>query len=495
MTPAGTYTSLGAFIDAVDQRGDVKRIDGADWNLEVGCLTELSAETDGPLLLFDTFSGFPAGYRVASNVINTPRRLAIALGLAPDKHPIDLVRLLRERRNRLKPIPPVEVPDGPALECRQPEGSIDLKAFPVPKWHEHDGGRYIGTGDLVVLRDPDSDWVNCGVYRVCLQGSDRLSLWIIGAKHGRIIAERYWQRGQAAPVAVVLGCDPATWTAGYSATPAGSSEYAYAGALHGEPVRVVRGRCTGLPFPAEADIVVEGEIPPPSVETVEEGPFGEWPGYYTHQGRECVIRVKAIWHRPKPILLGIPPLRPFSATGSHTTYGIPLSAVELWDHLERGGITDVCGVWGHNNTLLFVISLKQRYAGHAKQALLSAAGFRSGASMYSMAVTVDEDIDPTNLQEVVWAICTRADPASAIEIVQGAWASNLDPRLSPARKASGETTVGRMLIDACRPFHWKDDFPRTNVFSRELRQATAAKWRHVLDNLTAEDRPSARASG
>jgi len=103
--------------------------------------------------------------------------------------------------------------------------------------------------------------------------------------------------------------------------------------------------------------------------------------------------------------------------------------------------------------------------------------------MYSMVVAVDDDIDPTNLREVVWAICTRADPAQAVELLKGAWASPLDPRLSPARQASGDTTVGRMLIDACKPFHWKDDFPRTNVFSAEFRQTTAEKWKDVLGNL------------
>jgi UbiD family decarboxylase len=478
-----TPKSLQEFVDAVEALGDVTRIEGADWNLEVGCLTELSCEVDGPLLLFDDFKDSPSGYRVASNVINTPRRLAVAMGLPPDKHPIDLVRLLRDRRKRLDPLPPEEVPDGPVLECCQPEGSVNLGLFPVPKWHEHDGGRYMGTGDMVVLRDPESDWVNCGVYRACLQGPDLLSLWVIGMKHGRIILERWWERGQAAPVAIVLGCDPATWTSGYSAMPAGVSELAYAGALHGEPLRVVRTPRTGLPVPAEAEIVVEGEIPPPTEESVQEGPFGEWPGYYTHQGRECVVRVKAVWHRPRPILLGVPPLRPFTEHGNHPAYGVPLSAVELWDHLERAGVTDVQGVWGHNNTLMLVVSLKQRYAGHSKQALMTAAGFRSGASMYSMVVAVDEDIDPTNLREVMWAICTRADPATAVELLKGAWASPLDPRLSPARKASGETTVGRMLIDACKPFHWKEAFPRTNVFSPEMRRLTADKWREVLGNL------------
>jgi len=473
--------SLGAFVEQVDVLGDVTRIDGADWNLEVGCLTELSCEVDGPLLLFDRFAGLPEGHRVASNVINTARRLAVAMGLPPDNHPIELVRLLRDRRKKLRPVHPEVVSDGPVLECRQPEP--DLEQFPAPKWHEHDGGRYIGTGDLVVLRDPESEWVNVGVYRACLQGPDKMSLWVIRAKHGRIILERWWQRGQAAPVAVVLGCDPATWTSGYSATPAGSSEFAYAGALHGEPLRVVKGPLTGLPVPAQAEIVVEGEVPPPSVETVEEGPFGEWPGYYTHHGRECVVRANAVWHRPKPILMGIPPLRPFTERGNHPSYGIPLSAVELWDHLERAGVTDVQGVWGHNNTLMLVVSLQQRYAGHSKQALMTAAGFRSGASMYSMVVAVDDDVDPTDLREVIWAICTRADPAQAVELVKNAWASPLDPRLSPAKKASGDTTVGRMLIDACRPFHWKDEFPRTNVFDSELRRVTAEKWKALLPNL------------
>jgi len=480
---SSTPKSLGAFVVEVDKLGDVKRINGADWNLEVGCLTELSCEVDGPLLLFDSFAGSPPGFRVASNVINTPRRLAVAMGLPRDKHPIDLVRLLRERRRELKPLAPEVAPDGPVLECHQDEGAVNLELFPAPKWHEQDGGRYIGTGDMVVLRDPDSDWVNCGVYRACLQGPNRLSLWVIGAKHGRMILERYWQRGQAAPVAIVLGCDPATWTAGYSATPPGASELSYAGALHGEPLQVVRAPRTGLPVPAESEIVVEGEIPSPEVETVEEGPFGEWPGYYTHHGRECVVHVKAVWHRPRPILMGVPPLRPFTERGNHPSYGIPLSAVELWDHLERGGVTDVQGVWGHNNTLMFVISLKQRYAGHAKQALMAASGFRSGASMYSMVVAVDDDIDPTDLRQVIWAICTRADPAQAVELLKGAWASPLDPRLSPAKQASGETTVGRMLIDACKPFHWKDAFPRTNVFSTEFRQTTAEKWKSVLGNL------------
>ena len=244
------HQTLDEFITAADAVGEVRFVEGASWDLEVGCLAELSSEVEGPLLLFDAFEGFPRGYRVCTNSVRTPRRFALALDFPLDTHPVDLVRLWRERRQRFQPLAPMVVDDGPVLECQQDGSAVDLTCFPVPRWHEHDGGRYLGTGDLVVLRDPDGGWVNVGVYRACLQGPDRLSLWIIHTKHGRILAERHWRQGRAAPVALVLGCDPVTWSCGYLAPPFGVSEYDYAGALHGRPLPVIELPATGLPVPA-----------------------------------------------------------------------------------------------------------------------------------------------------------------------------------------------------------------------------------------------------
>jgi len=129
-------------------------VEGANWDLEVGCLAELSCEMDGPLLLFDGFEGYPRGYRVSTNSVRTPRRFALAMDFPLDAHPVDLVRLSRERRERFQPLAPTVVADGPGLECQQEYGGVDVTRFPVPRWHEHDGGRYLGTGDLVILRDP-----------------------------------------------------------------------------------------------------------------------------------------------------------------------------------------------------------------------------------------------------------------------------------------------------------------------------------------------------
>jgi UbiD family decarboxylase len=483
------HESLGDFIRAADEVGEARFVDDADLKLEVGCLTELVAEQKGPLLVFDKFAGFPPGYRISSNTLKSPRRFALAMDFPLDAHPIELVRLWRERRRALQsPLPPRVVADGPVLECVQSGPEVDLEVFPTPRWHDGDGGRYIGTGDMVVTRDPDSGWVNLGTYRGMIQDHDRISLWIIEAKHGRMLAERYWQRGQAAPVAVVLGCDPLTWMSASMAPPFGTSEYDYAGAYRGAPVDVVELPLTSLPVPATSEIVLEGEIPPLSEESAHEGPFGEWPGYYSHEGAECVMRIKAIYHRRSPIMLGSPPLRPIGYAGNS---GVPSFTVQLWEHLERGGITDVTGVWGFGNTLMMVVSLKQRYAGHAKQALLSMAGYRSGASMYRYYVVVDDDIDPSNLEEVVWAMSTRVDPGSSVEIIHDAWTSDLDPRLSPDQRAQGQLTMGRLLIDACRPFAWRDHFPRTNIFGAAERRQVSEKWRDLLENLHTGNKTTA----
>lgn len=469
------YQSLGDFIKAAESVGEVRYVEGADLDLDVGCLTELMGERGGPMLVFDKIPGYPAGYRICSNVIKSARRFSLALDLPLDIHPLELLRLWREKRKTAATLPAQIVKDGPILQCIQQGDDVNLEAFPAPRWHTGDGGRYIGTGDNVITRDPEQGWINVGVYRGMVQSRNRLSLWINPMKHGRILVERYWRSGQAAPVAVVLGCEPVTWMSGSMSPPLGASEYDLAGAFRGSPVEVVRLPVTGLPVPAGAEIAIEGVIPPVTEETAYEGPFGEWPGYYTHQGPETVVRVQRIYHRRNPIINGAPPLRPIGWSNI-TTF------VQVWEHLERSGVSDVTGVWGFYNGLLTVIALRQRYAGHAKQALITAAGFRHG-DMKTYYVAVDDDIDPANFQEVLWAMCTRVDPATAVDIIHDAWTADLDPRLSPAKRAAGDLTVGRMLINACRPFSWRDQFPETNVFSSEERKKVEAKWRDLLENI------------
>ena len=464
------FSDLRSFIDAAAAIGETKTIKGADWNLEIGCLTELMAEQEGPLLLFDSIAGHRQGFRIATNVLATARRFALALSLPTDAPKLEILKAWREKIRELQPFPPVEVSSGPITENIFEGSRIDLGIFPTPKWHEHDGGRYIGTGDMVITKDPDSGWINIGTYRACIVGENRVTLWIIEHKHGKQIARKYWQTKRACPVAIVLGCEPATWMAAPSAAKAGVSEYDYAGALRGAPVEVIRAPLTSLPVPATSEIVLEGEIPPPEEESEMEGPFGEWPGYYTHSGKECVVRVKRIMHRDNPILLGNPPLLPITER-----YGIPMFAARIWDHLEQSGVSDVQGIWCHCHTLMIVVSLKQRYPGHALHALTAVAGMQTGASMYRYYVAVDEDIDPVDLKQVLWAMCTRVDPVESVQTLKS-WTSDLDPCLSPEKREKGDFTMGRMLIDACKPFTWRDRFPMSNKFSSAKRKEIWEKW-------------------
>jgi UbiD family decarboxylase len=464
------FADLRSFVDGAGRIGELKIIDGAHWNLEIGCLAELMAEQDGPLLLFDNIVGYPKGFRIAVNVLASARRFALALGLPVEAAKLEILKAWRDRTRELKPFAPVEIPSGPIMENVVAGERVDLGIFPTPKWHEHDGGRYIGTGDMVITSDPDSNWVNVGTYRCCVVGRDRVTLWIIEHKHGRQIARKYWRAGRSCPVAIVLGCEPATWMAAPSAAKTGVSEYEYAGALRGEPLEIIRAPFTGLPVPATSEIVIEGEMPPPEEESHVEGPFGEWPGYYTHSGNECVVRVKRLLYRNDPILLGNPPLLPITER-----YGIPLYAARIWDHLEQCGISDIHGVWCHCHTLMVVISLKQRHAGQALQALTAVAGMQTGASMYRYYVAVDDDIDPVDLKQVIWAMCTRVDPSESVQIVKS-WTSDLDPRLPPEKRDCGDFTMSRMLIDACKPFHWRDRFALANKFSAEKRAEIWEKW-------------------
>lgn len=209
-----------------------------------------------------------------------------------------------------------------------------------------------------------------------------------------------------------------------------------------------------------------------------EGPIGEFTGYYAGEPKPCpVMEVTAVHYRNNPILYGAPPLKP--PRGAH--FG-PFRSARLWNVLEAAGVTDVAGVWPHLSGLMIVVALKQRYAGHAKRAGLIAA---ANAYMGRLIVVVDEDIDPSSLEDVMWAVATRCEASESIDIVRNAWSSHLDPRISPADKARNITTHSKLVIEACRPFSWKDQFPLPTALSAETARRIMEKWSKVLDGDTS----------
>jgi 4-hydroxy-3-polyprenylbenzoate decarboxylase len=471
------FADLREFVARADAAGELKHIDGADLHLEVGALTEMFAfQPDPPALLFDKFAGFPPGYRVLTNAINNQRRAAWALGLPEDARGVKLVQGVREKMRGFQPVPPREVEAGPVCENVLTGDAIDLGKFPVPFWHEQDGGRYIGTGGQVITRDEQTGWVNVGTYRVQAHDRALAGLYMSPGRHGRAHMEPYWARGEAAPVMVVCGADPTFLVASAQFLPWQVSEYDFLGWLRGAPVEVVKGQFTGLPMPAGAELVIEGEVPPPSQENHPEGPFGEWTGYYASGERaEPVIRVKAVYHRHDPVIHGSAPIRPPASSSGAYLFRSAL----IWDAIEAAGISDVHGVYqleSGASFLLCVISIEPRYAGHARQAAMAAQGSRAGAYMSRYTIVVDEDIDPSNPLDVLWAIGTRTDPETSIDILRNCWSTPLDTMLSPERRARKDFSQSRAIIDATRPFAWRDQFPQVCEVSPELKQKMLEKF-------------------
>jgi UbiD family decarboxylase len=469
------YQDLREFITQVDQLGALRRISGADPRFEVGGVTEVAAGLpDCPALLFDELKGCAPGFRIFTNATTTPQRAALALGIDPTLRPLEALKAWMKKRQKLTPLSPTPAKSAPFLKNTMRDGDVDLGKLPAPYWHRQDGGPFIGSGSLVVMRDPDEGWINASIYRVQVQDRAKVTIQFDHqGRHGAIIARKYWDEGQSCPVAVVNGQDPALFVAGFEYLPPGQSEYEFAGAIRGAPLEVVSAPLTNLPLPARAEMVFEGELLPSAQEMLPEGPFGEFTGYYAADKRPCpVMAVQGIYFRDEPILLGSPPMKP-----PRFHFGLPLRAATIWSDLEQVGVTDVVGVWQHVAQLMTVVAIRQRYAGHAKRAGLVAA---ANSYMARLVVVVDEDVDPSNLADVLWAITTRCEPSEQIDIIRDAWSSALDPRIPEEKKLAGTTSHSKAIIDACRPFAWKDKFPRTSALTEDEARQIEAKWGSAL---------------
>lgn len=470
---------LRSWLSDVEAIGELKQVEGAAVDTEIGGIVDLAMEQVGrPALLFDRIPGFAPGRRVLGNVLVSKRRIALTCGLDPEASPMDVVRTWRRFFNESPRLPYRTVPGGPLLEHLYTGDQIRLKGFPAPRWHEHDGGFFIGTGSLIVMKDPESGWVNVSVQRIQVHEDSVTGIMISPGKHADIIMRKYWAMGKPCPIAVSTGHHPLYMMLAGASIPYGICEYDMVGGFRGEPVETIAGPVTGLPLPADAELALEGEIPPPGEQSHAEGPFGEFTGYYAAPERDLpVIRVKSVMHRHDPINLGIVPGKP--PNDNSYFLGFIQSAL-VWSQMEQAGIPGIEGVWflePGGAKLWITVSLRQMYPGHARQAALVATSCLAGGYMNRVTVAVDEDIDPTNAEEVIWAIASRIDPRQDVEILHRTQSSALDPMSYPE---TGHALSSRMVIDACRPWERLKDFPLTARSSPELRAATVERWGNLF---------------
>ncbi|AHC52082.1 decarboxylase UbiD [Sulfolobus acidocaldarius SUSAZ] len=466
------------FIEKVRELGLLREVKGASWDLEIGAITDLNAKRRKFTLLFDEIKDYPKGYRVLTGALLDYRRVSLALNLSANSD-IDLVKKLRERlayaSKEYMNYSPREMSDSPLLENVDVGEKVDLFKFPSPKWHEHDGGRYIGTADAVITKDPESEWVNVGAYRVMLVDKNRVAIFIDSPHHGRIHMEKYLKQGKKCPIVISFSPPLDLFIFSGMEVPQSVSEYNFSGAVSGKRVEILRGEDTGLPIPAESEIAIEGYI---TGELTDEGPFGEFMGYYAGgRMKNPVIEVKRVYYRNDPILLGTTPgIPPYD----YSYFRCPMRSAMIWDMLERIGIRDIKGVWAHEvgfSRALVVVAIKQAFAGHQTMLghILATSPLTSYGGRY--VIVVDEDIDPSDLNQVVWALCTRTDPANSIEVVRNVPSTPLDP-MAERKENVKEYVSSRAIIYATKPFN--KSFPLEIKVSEDLVQKIKENWSEIF---------------
>lgn len=479
--PCFRYSDLREWIREAERMGELRTVLGASWQEEIGLAADVVIPADdGPAVLFDEVPGCPKGHRLLINVFAGKRR-NMTLGFPDELSKQELSQAyyehyLKEQRR----LPPVFVNEGPILENVLTGGEIDITKFPAPVWHAYDGGRYIGTGGFTISMDPEERWVNLGCYRAMVQDRKSVTLLIVPGKHGHVHRQKYFQRGEPMPMVLVVGSDPLFFFLAGTEVPYGVSELDLVGGMRGAPVEVVRGRVTGLPIPAKAEIAFEGFLD--ARVRKKEGPFGEWTGYYAGgESPQPVLDIQAVYHRNDPIILGVPPLG--GGPDEMARYRAVMRSAMLKQELAAAGVPDVTQVWCHEvgaSRMLHGIAIRQRYPGHAKQVGVLAASVGSTVYGCKCVIVVDDDVDVSNFEQLLWAMLTRFDPATSVDVLRRMRTSPADPRLTPEQRAAGDLTNSRLVIDATRPFEWRDRFPRVNAPSPEIARKAREKFGYLL---------------
>ena len=318
-----------------------RRSTDADWDLEIGALTEAAAELipEPPLLLFDHIKRLSARLPRGEPAPGSTKRAALALGLPLDRPKLELVRLaarkMKEAPSRSRRVEVASWP-GDGERARRATPST-CGSFPVPRYHADDGGRYIGTGDTLINRDPDSGARQHGhLPHAGARARTCSGLWMSPGQHGRLICQRYWERGEACPVVATFGGDPLTFMAAHTKIPWGRSELEFAGGLRGRPLEVIRGPAhRACRFPRSAEIAIEGEVPPPERGGARRGPVWRVAGLLL--GRHARHRAAAA---RDPRQGALPPRRPdhlqpgAAVAGRAERSACRIAAGLLWDQLE-----------------------------------------------------------------------------------------------------------------------------------------------------------------
>jgi 4-hydroxy-3-polyprenylbenzoate decarboxylase len=492
------FGDLRGWIAALKAHDELAEINAeVDWNIELGTIMRLAqGPGTGRAMLFNNIKDYNKPNsrcrRVFGSALNNYRRIAIMLGLPPDTHPRELVKI---GRNVLEgTIPPRIVTSGPVKENIVTGQDIDLTELPVPYWNRMDGGRYLVTYAGVVSKDPTTGVMNVGVYRGMLAGRDRIPILMWRAQHiGHHVTAWLAQGKKEMPIAVAIGWEPSLGFCAGSPVPKGTCEYDVMGAMRGEPVELIKCETVDLHVPASAEIVIEGYLGLEPDTYMMEGPYAEFTGYLaSERSPKPTIRVTCITHRNDPILRGtiegcLPGSYSENAVGSSI-----MRAATAWNVLDRSGVPGITDVWcppvqaGIN----CLVRMQQTYRGQAKQAANALWGSTAAHVRYKHVTVVDDDIDIHDYAAVDWAIAHRVNAGeNDIVIMPATFGLGLDPSTrrrdrNPALFGTGKWN--RVLIDATQNIDYDPDpdlggarFPPTVWPAEDDVAAAKARWQEL----------------
>lgn len=385
-----------------------------------------------PKNLFGEISKFP----LITNIYAERERCAQALGLpiSQAKFPLSLEYGRREKE-RIAPTV-ISREEAPVKQVVQLGADADLRQFPIVRHHHMDPAPYI---DMTpIMRDPDSGAYNGAYLRMMYKGPRKLGLHM-SPRHNWQITRKYEERGLPTPVAIIVSHHPAFFLGTLNVAPFGDDDYEVIGSVVGESLRLVPSETWGEDFmvPADADIIIEGEIPP-NVREVE-GPFGEFPGTYGPQRLRWIIDVKAITHRTDAIYQDV-----FVGHADDWIQGGLPKEARIYNlikavvptvtavHLPTSG---VCRL--HCN-----VSIDKKVDGESKQAAFVVLG---AVDMIKHVFVVDADVDVFDDRQVLWALATRVQADQDVDIIRNAKGNTLDP------SQTDPIMTTKMIIDATKP--------------------------------------------
>jgi UbiD family decarboxylase len=475
--PNPNSSDLDAWLEKVETLGELKRITAqVDPDLEAATITYLVGSAKSPALLFENIKGHP-GHRALYNMIGCNlSRFCLMIGEKPVDHPLTAVQILQHKLGRK--MPPKEVAPATAI-CNQnivTGDAIDIRIFPAQRMWPLDGGKYLGTGDAVVTKDPETGRINVGTYRMMIKGPREVGVYTSPGKDATIDREKWWRMGKPMPIAACYGIDPLLFLVAATSLPKTESEYEYYSGINGAPIELFTGDVTGLPLPARAEIILEGFLYPD--ETFAEGPFGEFTGYYGRpSGATPYMRVEKVRYRDNPTLTCA--LMADGAANEAGLFWAALRSAGVWADLQKLGVPGIRGVWSIPEAAgwgITVVSLRQMYAGHAAQVMALAAQCTAGAYFGKYVIVVDDDVDPTNIHQVLWAMATRSRPAQSIDILRETWSTYLDPSLNPPEIRPWGS---KALINACMDYKFIKSFSRRTKLSRSAYETVVRRWQEL----------------